>query len=408
MAAMHLMAKEADEETRDKHGVYNESRTELRARIRNALESGAVSAASASFLQTKLDEAPEDGSEGAAGSLTCVLSMLTMAEVGLPLPTLSGRDTSSAPPRFCAVPVWTSAPSAAAFWSEHVLPSRPALLRGQLSGADWPPMRNFGDFSYLRRRCGKRRVFAKSLALDDAAGRPIFVADPELELPLADFLGMVEKAEEQAARCPVYLGKVPLRTELPELDADIAHAGAGPVDALRSCFGAPLPQGLYTYMGAAGNVTATHFDPSENLMLCVYGTKRLWLYPPSAVECLYPAAKAGGTRACAPPFQLHDALPAWLQRTFPRVAGARPIEVNLVAGDVLYLPACWWHCVEGSWERNMILNWWFDLHPNKRLCDQLDGKLPSDCGQVLKLKQEGRGGALEGPVVACDQEPVLN
>ena len=35
-------------------------------------------------------------------------------------------------------------------------------------------------------------------------------------------------------------------------------------------------------------------------------------------------------------------------------------------GDFLYLPALWWHCVEGSRERNMILNWWFAIHPAKR------------------------------------------
>ena len=46
---------------------------------------------------------------------------------------------------------------------------------------------------------------------------------------------------------------------------------------------------------------------------------------------------------------------------------AQPLEVNLGPGDFLYLPACWWHCVEGSRERNMILNWWFDVHPAKRL-----------------------------------------
>jgi ribosomal protein L16 Arg81 hydroxylase len=40
-------------------------------------------------------------------------------------------------------------------------------------------------------------------------------------------------------------------------------------------------------------------------------------------------------------------------------------QVRLVAGDVLYLPACWWHCVEGSAERNMILNWWVDRHPRE-------------------------------------------
>ena len=38
----------------------------------------------------------------------------------------------------------------------------------------------------------------------------------------------------------------------------------------------------------------------------------------------------------------------------------------LEAGDVLYLPQCWWHCVEGSVERNMILNYWLRIHPSKR------------------------------------------
>ena len=72
-----------------------------------------------------------------------------------------------------------------------------------------------------------------------------------------------------------------------------------------------------------------------------------------------------------PPFQTYEELPPWLQRTFPRLARARPLEVTLVAGDVLYLPACWWHCVEGSAGRNMILSHWYQLHPLKRMRDEL-------------------------------------
>ena len=63
------------------------------------------------------------------------------------------------------------------------------------------------------------------------------------------------------------------------------------------------------------------------------------------------------------------ALLTWqpeLRSLYPELARARPVEVNLVAGDMLYLPMCWWHCVEGSRERNMILNWWFEPHPEKR------------------------------------------
>ena len=375
MAAMHLMARKASHDLRDKHGLEDESSAEMRERLRRALANGTISEASASFLRAKL--ASEEGNEDGGGSPACVRSLMRMAEVGLPLPTLAGRDTSSVPPHLSAVPIWTTFPSAETFWSDHVLPSRPALLRGLLTPATWPPMRDFADFAYLRRRCGHRRVRVKALALDDAQGRPVFVGDPEFETPLSEFLELVEQAEERRERCPMYLGKVPLRTELPELDADIASAGTPPIDALLDCFGAPLPQGLYAYLGCAGNVTATHFDASENLMLCVYGTKRLWLYPPSDAGCLYPAAKQDGSRACAPPFQTFSELPEWLRRTFPRYADARPIEVSLMPGDILYLPACWWHCVEGSHERNMIISYWMDLHPQKRMCDMMCDQLPS-------------------------------
>ena len=40
-------------------------------------------------------------------------------------------------------------------------------------------------------------------------------------------------------------------------------------------------------------------------------------------------------------------------------------QVDLAAGDLLYLPACWWHCVQGCRDRNLILNWWHELHPSK-------------------------------------------
>ena len=136
--------------------------------------------------------------------------------------------------------------------------------------------------------------------------------------------------------------------------------------ALGGCFGPLIPAGIYTYFGCDRNVTPTHFDPYENLLLCVSGTKRLWLFPPADAPCLYPIpGRADASRSAAPPFKRHAELPPATRDAYPRLAGARPLEVRLGAGDLLYLPACWWHCVEGSRERNMILNWWFRLHPDK-------------------------------------------
>ena len=127
------------------------------------------------------------------------------------------------------------------------------------------------------------------------------------------------------------------------------------------------------------DLRCTHFDTSENLMLCVCGSKRLWLYPPSDTPYVYPAAQKERTsRADVPPFCRVHELPHELRETFAAVAHASPVEVVLRAGDLLYLPAGWWHCVEGSTERNMILNWWYFVHPQKAARDP--------CGPARKWK----------------------
>jgi len=230
-------------------------------------------------------------------------------------------------------------PSAEDFFAAHVLPSVPCVLRGVLDGSIWHPLREFPDFAYLRQRCGHRRVACKSLALDDKEGRPVCVSDPELKLPLVAFRDAVEASEASGKRCPFYLGKVPLRAELPELLEDLhaAEPSFSPAN-LRACFGPLTPAGVYTYFGCDRNVTATHFDRSENLLVCVCGTKRLWLYPPSDAPHLYPVPGLDASRSAAPPFQTYDDLSSEQRKTYPALEAASPVEVNLARGDILTCP----------------------------------------------------------------------
>lgn len=205
------------------------------------------------------------------------------------------------------------------------------------------------------------------------------------------FCDAVEACEREGTRCPFYLGKVPLQQELPEIAQAIDECkDASPGAVLGDCFGPLIPEGIFTYYGCGHNVSATHYDPHENMMLCVCGTKRVWLYPPSDLHCLYPhrgdatqlaVSRLAGdygasnkvSRSVVPPFKTHAQLSGELQATFPKLAHARPVEAVLHAGDALYLPMCWWHCVEGSHERNCILNWWFLPHPRKAQLDEAGG-----------------------------------
>ena len=47
-------------------------------------------------------------------------------------------------------------------------------------------------------------------------------------------------------------------------------------------------------------------------------------------------------------------------------ARAQPHVATVRRGDLLYLPLGWWHAVRGSQERNISVNFWFELHPSKR------------------------------------------
>ena len=72
--------------------------------------------------------------------------------------------------------------------------------------------------------------------------------------------------------------------------------------------------------------------------------------------------------SAVPPFASEKKPPV----EFPAYAHALPIEVELQQGDMLYLPAFWYHAVQGGDGFNVVLAWWAQVHPNKR--DEASGE----------------------------------
>lgn len=247
---------------------------------------------------------------------------------------------------------------------ECVMQNRPAIISGALDETAFPPLRNFADFDYLRRRCGDKPVRVKGNMCSDRDGRQVYVSDPVVSMPFAEYLDMVEKSESAGEPPSFYMGKAPISKELPELVEDIESSPSGPWKKYGSCFG-EANKGIYTYFGCGRNSTSTHFDPSENLLLVVTGTKRFELHHPTDVECLYPTKPPSFTSAAVPAFTRPDDMSEDVRARFPLYEKAKPVTVDVVAGEMLYLPIFWWHGVTGSAERNMILNWWCQLHPDK-------------------------------------------
>eukprot|EP00404_Azadinium_spinosum_P033875 CAMPEP_0180648640 /NCGR_PEP_ID=MMETSP1037_2-20121125/51092_1 /TAXON_ID=632150 /ORGANISM="Azadinium spinosum, Strain 3D9" /LENGTH=220 /DNA_ID=CAMNT_0022673501 /DNA_START=20 /DNA_END=682 /DNA_ORIENTATION=+ len=181
---------------------------------------------------------------------------------------------------------------------------------------------------------------------------------------MSEYLDCLEESERLGESPQCYMGKVRLNDGAPELIADIELSPASPHAKFGACFGENL-QGVHTYFGSGWNTTGVHCDPGENLLIVICGSKRFDLFPPTDLDCLYPARQPGYLCSQVPPLIPPEEMPSELKRRCPLYRHAQPLHAELEAGDMLYLPPFWWHGVAGGVERNMILNWWCELHPHK-------------------------------------------
>ncbi len=103
---------------------------------------------------------------------------------------------------------------------------------------------------------------------------------------------------------------------------------------------------------------AAHNDVPHNLAVCAVGRRRFTLFPREQFRNLYlgPVDNTPAGRAVsmvdfhAPDFDRH-----------PRFAEALETAqvADLTAGDAVFIPALWWHHVEGTEDFNVLVNYWW-------------------------------------------------
>jgi hypothetical protein len=109
------------------------------------------------------------------------------------------------------------------------------------------------------------------------------------------------------------------------------------------------------WISGAGLTVGLHFDAAENLNFQLRGRKLFTLFPPG-VRGFYPMPMFSQTAHISRVFR-EGPVPDL--RRFPRFDPTRGVSIELEAGDVLYLPAYWWHQVESRGEENVNLNFWW-------------------------------------------------
>jgi hypothetical protein len=118
---------------------------------------------------------------------------------------------------------------------------------------------------------------------------------------------------------------------------------------------------LYTvwcWFSGRGVRTWLHYDNNgcHNLNAQVTGRKRCWLYPPEELPRLHPFLLGGSNPA-------HNCSSVDVERPGPEhaadLANATVFEAELEAGDLLFIPAWWFHTFVHLGEFNSNVNFWW-------------------------------------------------
>jgi hypothetical protein len=189
----------------------------------------------------------------------------------------------------------------------------PFLIEGIVGR--WPLAKESPDI--LRERHGHMPVRARVGDYINTA----FAADRAMQdMSMREYLELADRTEG----LPPYLGNLELR----ELNS-MCH--------WPTYFDKMGPPRFW--IGPAGTVTPLHCDYDDNVFAQIWGSKRIFLSPAHHDEFLYP--KEANAILFGSPFD--PEAPDYEQ--FPLARQANMIEVIVQPGDMLYVPAGWYHQV---------------------------------------------------------------
>ncbi len=207
---------------------------------------------------------------------------------------------------------------AATFGGAHSLRDHaaPVVFRGL--AADWPAVQRW-DFLNLANLAPD--VPVKLVAGDRERGSTRFI-NSTLRPYLESLQGRGELAHQS-----LYLKEFDLLDAVPELRLDLKHAELFPHGVTRS---------LQSWIGPAEARTGLHHDYLNNLAVQIVGKKRFHLVRPGTVERLGAVSRKYDSWAT---------LSTLGARELATMAGTPSdfFAVDLEPGDVLHVPAGWWH-----------------------------------------------------------------
>ncbi len=190
---------------------------------------------------------------------------------------------------------------------------RPVVIEGLMDS--WPALKKW-DFNYLAAACGDARVVVDSY--DSKRAR---------ELPFREFVDLL--GANASPLPPLYLQEWLYMAECPQLAADLPELPIAQYDFRKDLFGEKISTNHQLWIGQKGAITRLHQDSYRiDVMHAQIVGEKHW--------CVMAPAAALGRDGNA-------------QLDFASLAGnpaSRIMQCVLKPGDVVYLPAQWFHRIE--------------------------------------------------------------
>jgi jumonji domain-containing protein 7 len=203
-------------------------------------------------------------------------------------------------------------------------------------------------------------------------------ADARTEM---DFVDAVSALYERRREGHVYVMQQSIPERLPEL---MDHLVVPP------WIGSAEQAVINLWFGYA-TTTSLHYDDANNFFAQVYGRKRFVIFSPTDTACLYPFSHKGKL-----PHLAHvDPSDPDLER-YPDFVRASPLEFELQPGELLYLPAFWWHQVRSAEVSISVSFWW-----PAQISQYVDS--PSAVRRLYGLYEEDRLAGVREGVLAPNQ-----
>jgi hypothetical protein len=218
-------------------------------------------------------------------------------------------------------------PGVEQFQHEFVMQDKPVVISGVAN--DWPAC-SLWKPDILKSMFGDVRVPVRQSdnELDVFFGESTAVT----EISIADYIDSIESLNTDSQR-PSYLGNLSLTSPLAQEY----------FDQLKLHFDFPnyFPENsgcdIRIWMGAANQKSTIHNDPYHNFNAQIFGKKLFLLFSPEEQEKLY--VKKWDDELWTSPVDPQEPN----LEIFPLFSQVHGLKASLQPGDILFIPAFWWH-----------------------------------------------------------------